>query len=163
MSTHTGSNLTGSNQTGPAQVDVRGPRFAAWVTTGVLIATLVVSTVSITAAAVILALQTVIFAIGAVRGPRQHPYGLIFANLIAPRISPVTEREPVPPLKFAQLVGFIFGVAGTAGFAIGIPLLGVIATAFALFAAFLNAAFGICLGCQLYPLVTHLRRSPSAT
>lgn len=147
----------------PAQVDVRGPRFAAWVTTAVLIATLAVSTVSTVAAAIILAAQTVIFAIGAVRGPRQHPYGLIFANFVAPRISPVTEREPVPPLKFAQLVGFIFGVAGTAGFAIGIPLLGVIATAFALFAAFLNAAFGICLGCQLYPLVSHLRRTPTTT
>ena len=41
------------------------------------------------------------------------------------------------------------------------PLLGVIATAFALFAAFLNAAFGICLGCQLDPLVTRFRRIPT--
>ena len=34
-------------------------------------------------------------------------------------------------------------------------------TGFALFAAFLNAAFGICLGCQLYPLGARLRRSTS--
>jgi hypothetical protein len=60
-------------------------------------------------------------------------------------------------LKFAQLVGFAFAVVGVAGFASGVPLLGTIATAFALFAAFLNAAFGICLGCQLYPLVARLR------
>jgi hypothetical protein len=39
--------------------------------------------------------------------------------------------------------------------------LGLTATAFALVAAFLNAAFGICLGCQLYPLVARLRRVPS--
>jgi hypothetical protein len=143
--------------TGPAQVDVRGPRFAAWVTTAVLIAVLAVSGFSTVAAAVLLALQGVVFAIGAARGPRQHPYGLIFANLVAPRLSPVTEREPVPPLKFAQLVGFVFAVVGVAGFALGVPLLGVIATAFALFAAFLNAAFGICLGCQIYPLVARLR------
>ena len=104
----------------------------------------------------------VVFAIGALRGPRQHPYGLIFAKLVAPRLSPVTEREPVPPLKFAQLVGFVFAVAGVAGFALGVPLLGVVATAFALFAAFLNAAFGICLGCQIYPLVARLRRTPNS-
>ncbi|BBY64701.1 DUF4395 domain-containing protein [Mycolicibacterium helvum] len=148
---------TRNNTTDPAQVDVRGPRFAAWVTTAVLIAVLAVSGFSQIAAAVLLALQAVVFAIGALRGPRQHPYGLIFAKLVAPRLSPVSEREPVPPLKFAQLVGLVFAVVGVAGFAFGVPLLGVIATAFALFAAFLNAAFGICLGCQLYPLVARLR------
>ena len=157
MSTSTNINTTTS--TGPAQVDVRGPRFAAWVTTAVLLAVLVVSAFSTVAAAILLAAQAVVFAIGALRGPRQHPYGLIFATFVAPRLSPATEREPVPPLKFAQLVGFIFAVVGVAGFALGVPLLGVIATAFALFAAFLNAAFGICLGCQLYPLVHRVRHT----
>jgi hypothetical protein len=144
-----------------AQVDVRGPRFAAWITTAVLLAVLVVSAVSTVGAAILLAAQAVVFAIGAARGPRRHPYGRIFATFVAPRLSPVTEREPVPPLKFAQLVGFVFAVAGTAGFALGVPLLGVIATAFALAAAFLNAAFGICLGCQIYPLAARLRRVPA--
>jgi len=159
VSTTTNTNTTTS--TGPAQVDVRGPRFAAWVTTVVLLAVLVVSAFSTVAAAILLAAQAVAFAIGALRGPRQHPYGRIFATFVAPRLSPVTEREPLPPLKFAQLVGFVFAVVGAAGFALTVPLLGVIATAFALFAAFLNAAFGICLGCQLYPLVAHLRRTPA--
>jgi hypothetical protein len=150
------------NTTPSDQVDVRGPRFAAWVTTVVIVATLLVSAVSPTAAAVLLGVQAVVFAIGAWRGPRQHPYGLIFARLVAPRLGPVTEKEPVSPLKFAQLVGFLFAVVGAVGFATGIELLGLIATAFALIAAFLNAAFGICLGCQLYPLVTRFRRNPSA-
>jgi hypothetical protein len=143
------------------QVDVRGPRFAAWVTTAVLVITLIVSSISLVAAAVILGVQAAIFAIGAVGGPRKHPYGLIFAKLVAPRLAPVTEKEPVPPLKFAQLVGFVFAVVGTAGFAAGLGTLGLIATGFALVAAFLNAAFAICLGCQLYPLVARLRRSPT--
>ncbi len=157
MSTSTNTTTT----TGPVQVDVRGPRFAAWVTTVVLLAVLVVSAFSTAAAAILLAAQALVFAIGAQRGPRQHPYGLMFATFVAPRLSPVTERDPVPPLKFAQLVGFVFAVVGVAGFALGAPLLGVIATAFALFAAFLNAAFGICLGCQLYPLVHRVRRTPA--
>lgn len=143
------------------QVDVRGPRFAAWVTTGALILTLLVSGVSTPAAALLLGPQAVVFAIGAVGGPRRHPYGRVFATLVAPRLGPVTEREPVAPLKFAQLVGFVFAVAGTVGFALGIPALGLGATALALVAAFLNAAFGICLGCQIYPLVVRLRRTPS--
>ncbi|WP_100525021.1 DUF4395 domain-containing protein [Mycobacteroides abscessus] len=156
--------MTTANTT-PAisQVDVRGPRFSAWVTTTVLIITLAVSAVSPTAAAVILGLQAVVFAIGALLGPHRAPYGTIFRTLIQPRLSPVTEREPVPPLQFAQLLGFTFAAVGTVGFATGATLLGVIATALALGAAFLNAAFGICLGCQIYPLITRLRRTqPSA-
>ncbi|RUP05841.1 MAG: DUF4395 domain-containing protein [Mycobacterium sp.] len=144
------------------QVDVRGPRFAAWVTSTVLVVTLVVSVVSYRAAAVILAAQAVVFAISAVRGPRNSPYGLLFAKLVAPRLSPVSEREPVAPLKFAQLVGLIFAFVGVFGFAAGLQLVGAVATAFALFAAFLNAAFGICLGCQMYPLVARFRRAPAA-
>lgn len=145
------------------QVDVRGPRFTAWVTTAVVIVALGVSAVSATAAAVILGLQAVVFAIGAVGGPRSHPYGRVFAAVVAPRLGPVTEKEPVAPLRFAQAVGFVFAVVGTVGFVTGLIAVGLVATAFALIAAFLNAAFGICLGCQLYPLVARLRRTTVTT
>lgn len=149
--------------TQPDLVDVRGPRFAAWVTTAVLVLALIVSAVSPLVAAVILAVQTVIFAMGAVGGPRKHPYGRIFATVVAPRVGPVQDREPTAPLKFAQLVGLIFAALGVIGFATGAVLFGVIATAAALVAAFLNAAFGICLGCQLYPLVARFRRPARPT
>ena len=155
--------MSSSNTTTqPDLVDVRGPRFAAWVTTAVLQIVLIVSAISPLAAAVLLGLQAVVFAIGALGGPRRHPYGRVFATVVAPRLGPVKEREPVPPLKFAQLVGFVFSVCGVAGFAAGAVLVGVIATAAALVAAFLNAAFGICLGCQLYPLVARFRGAPRA-
>jgi hypothetical protein len=139
------------------QVDVRGPRFAAWITTAVLVIALLVSGVSPLAAAEILGLQSVVFAIGALAGPRRHPYGQVFAKLVAPRLSPVREREPVAPLKFAQLVGLIFAAPAAIGFVNGAVLFGVVLTGAALVAAFLNAAFGICLGCQLYPLVARLK------
>ncbi|MEV3902728.1 DUF4395 domain-containing protein [Mycobacterium sp. NPDC050551] len=145
----------------PDHVDVRGPRFVAWVTTAVLVATLLTAAVDEAAAAVVLAVQAAVFAIGAVRGPRGHPYGALFSRFIAPRLGPATETEPVPPLKFAQVVGLVFAAVGVAGFALGLSPLGLTATAFALFAAFLNAAFGICLGCRLYPLAIRLRRSPA--
>ena len=148
--------------TDTSQVDVRGPRFAAWITTIVLVVALITSAFSEPAAAAILGAQAVVFATSALRGPRNSPYGVLFAKRVAPRLGPVSEREPVPPLKFAQLVGLFFAAIGVIGFAAAVPLLGVVATAFALFAAFLNAAFGICLGCQLYPFVARLRR-PSAS
>jgi hypothetical protein len=154
--------MSTNTKASPDQVDVRGPRFAAWVTTVAIVATLIEAAVSSTAAAVILGVQAVVFAIGAARGPRHHPYGLIFQRLVAPRLGPVTEKEPVPPLKFAQLVGFVFAVVGVVGFATGVQPLGLIATGFALVAAFLNAAFGICLGCQIYPLVARVRRNSRA-
>jgi hypothetical protein len=149
--------MTTTNTTAVEQVDVRGPRFTAWITTVVIVATLVAASVSNALAAVIIALQAIVFAIGALAGPRKHPYGRIFAKFIQPRLAPVTEREPVPPLKFA------FAVVAAVGFASGLGGLGLVATAFALIAAFLNAAFGICLGCMLYPLVARLRRVPSQT
>jgi uncharacterized protein YggT (Ycf19 family) len=152
---------TSTTTTQPDRVDVRGPRFAAWVTTVVLVAALILAAVNPLVAAVVMGLQAVVFAVGAVGGPRRHPYGRLFATLVAPRLGPVREREPVPPLKFAQLVGLVFAVVAAAALGAGATLVGIIATAFALVAAFLNAAFGICLGCQLYPFVARLRRTPN--
>ncbi|WP_280305251.1 DUF4395 domain-containing protein [Nocardia neocaledoniensis] len=143
----------------PQRVDVRGPRFVAWVTTGVLVLVLVAAAFSPVAAAILIGLQAVVFAIGASAGPAKHPYGRIYAAFIAPRLGPPTETEPVPPLRFAQLLGFVFAALALLGFALGSPIVGAVFAGFALFAAFLNAAFGVCLGCQIYPLVARLRRT----
>jgi hypothetical protein len=155
--------MSSQTDTSAPGVDVRGPRFTAWVTTAVLVLTIILAALSPLAAAVVLGVQAAVFAVGALRGPRHHPYGMVFQRLIAPRLGPVTEREPVAPLKFAQLVGLVFAVAGTIAFAAGSLVAGLVFAAFALFAAFLNAAFGICLGCQLYPLAARLRHTPRAT
>ncbi|MEU6828652.1 DUF4395 domain-containing protein [Nocardia beijingensis] len=143
------------------QVDVRGPRFAAWVTTGVLVVVLLAAAFSAVAAGVLIALQAVVFAVGAALGPRRHPYGRIYAAFVAPRLAPTTETEPTAPLRFAQLLGFVFAAVSLLGFALGSTVVGAVFAGFALFAAFLNAAFGLCLGCRIYPLVARLRRTPS--
>ena len=144
-------------------VDVRGPRFAAWVTSAVLVLVLILAAPSVTAAAVLLAIQAVVFAVGAVVGPRRSLYGTLYRVLEAPRLGKPSDTEPTPPLRFAQLVGFVFAAAGLIGFVAGAPVIGTIFTGFALFAAFLNAAFGICLGCQIYPLVARFRSASPAT
>jgi hypothetical protein len=137
---------------GPA-VDPRGPRFAAILTTVVL------AVVLVTQWWPLLAIQTVVFAIGAFVGLKPAPYSLVYRYLVAPRLGPTTEREDAAPLRFAQAVGFVFALVGTIGFAVGITPLGIVATAFALFAAFLNAAFNFCLGCEMFLL---LKRFSSA-
>ncbi|WP_416564592.1 DUF4395 domain-containing protein [Nocardia testacea] len=143
-----------------SRVDVRGPRFVAWVTTGVLVLILLLAAFAPIAATVLVAVQTVVFALGAWLGPRRHPYGLVYARFVAPRLGPVTETEPTAPLRFAQLLGFVFAAVSLLGFVFGATAVGALFAGFALFAAFVNAAFGICLGCKLYPLVTRLRPAP---
>jgi len=131
---------------GPA-VDPRGPRFAA------ILTTIVLAVVLVTDWWPLLAVQTVVFAIGAFVGLKQAPYSIVYRTLVAPRLGPTSEREDAAPLRFAQAVGFVFALVGTVGFALDVTPLGIVATAFALFAAFLNAAFDFCLGCEMYLLI----------
>ncbi|GAA3218839.1 DUF4395 domain-containing protein [Pseudonocardia petroleophila] len=133
------------------QLDPRGVRFAAALTTVVL------AIVLLSGSGWLLAAQTVVFALAAFAGPRFAPYPLIFRTLVAPRLNPPTEREDAAPVRFSQLVGFVFAAVGTVGYLTGLTALGVVATAFALVAAFLNAAFGFCLGCEMYGLIQRFR------
>jgi hypothetical protein len=133
------------------EIDPRGPRTVALITTVVLAAVL------ITGSGWLLAVQALVFAVGAVFGLRYSPYGVLYRTLIRPRLGPPRELEPEAPLRFAQAVGLVFAVAGVAGYAAGLTLLGVVATAAALVAAFLNGAFGFCLGCEMYLLIRRIR------
>ncbi|MBB5867007.1 hypothetical protein F4553_000386 [Allocatelliglobosispora scoriae] len=128
------------------QLDVRGPRFAATVTTVVLIAIL------LTGSGWLAAAQAVVFLAGAISA-RTMLYGVLYRKLVAPRLAKATEFEPSEPVRFAQGVGFVFAAVAAAGFLSGVPVVGFVAAAFALIAAFLNAAFGFCLGCEMYLLL----------
>lgn len=133
-------------------VDPRGPRFSAWLTTVVLAAVL------LTGSGWLLAVQAAVFAVAAVFGLRRSPYGWAFRRLIAPRLSPPRELEAEAPPRFAQAVGLAFALVGTVGFLTGATTVGLVATAMALAAAFLNAAFGFCLGCEMYLSYLRLTR-----
>ena len=128
-------------------IDARGPRFGAAITTTVLAVALV------TQNKWVLVAQGLVFLIGAVRGPQFTPYGLIYKNLVKPRLSKVGPTEDVRPPKFAQAVGFVFALVGSIGAFTGLDLVFTIATGFALAAAFLNSAFNYCLGCEMYLLI----------
>ena len=128
-------------------IDARGPRFGAAITTTVLAIALV------TQNKWVLVAQGLVFLIGALRGPQFTPYGLIYKNLVKPRLSKVGPTEDVRPPKFAQAVGFLFALVGSIGAFAGADLVFTVATGFALAAAFLNSAFNYCLGCEMYLLI----------
>ncbi|MFI8299962.1 DUF4395 domain-containing protein [Streptomyces nigra] len=131
-------------------IDVRGPRFGAAVTTVVL------AVVLVTGSAWLLAWQTLAFALGAAGGVGRSPYGVLFRRVVRPRLGPPTAFEAPEPPRFAQAVGLVFVVVGLVGYTLGPQWLGLAATGAALAAAFLNAVFGYCLGCEMYLLVRRL-------
>ena len=138
-------------------IDPRGPRFGAVVTT------IVLAVVLITGSAWLLGAQLLVFAIGALFGLRYAPYGIVYRRLIRPRLGPPARTEAEAPPRFSQAVGMVFAAGGVIGYALGAPAVGIVFTALALSAAFLNAAFDFCLGCQAYLLIQrHLRVRPSA-
>ena len=132
------------------QIDPRGPRFAATLTALLLAVALLLA--PSTATVVLLALQVVVFGIGVTAGIQSTPYAWLFKAFVRPRLGAPGELEDAAPPRFAQGVGLLFGVLALAGYAAGADLLGAVATGLALAAAFLNAAFGYCLGCELYLL-----------
>ena len=138
----------------PTEVDARGPRFAAAVTTVVL--ALVLALASTWVGRALLAGQVVVFAIGAFAGPAASPYGQLYRRLVRPRLGPPAELEDVRPLQFAQRVGLGFSLVGLVGLVVA-PVVGIVAVSFAFAAAFLNAAFGLCLGCEAYLLIRRVR------
>lgn len=143
--------MTITNSATPADskvqlIDARGPRFGAVLTTIVLAISLV------TQSAVLIALQLIVFAIGAFISPTKSPYGFIYKKFVKSRLSGDVPTEDVRPPKFAQLVGFLFALTALVGSLIGSSALFTVAVSFCLAASFLNAAFDFCLGCQIYLL-----------
>ena len=138
-------------------IDARGPRFGATLTTVVLAIALV------THSPELIALQLIIFAVGAFASPTKTPYAFIYKKFVKPGLNGEAPLEDLRPPKFAQLVGFIFTAVALAGSIIGSSGLFTAAVALCLAAAFLNAAFNFCLGCQIYLLFTRLTQRSNAT
>ena len=128
-------------------IDARGPRYSAALTT------IVLSAAIITESNLIIGFQFAVFLSAVLFGLRRSIYGFLYRNLIQPRLSgPVpSEYESAP--RFAQLIGALFAFTALIGGLTGNTAVFLIATGFALAAAFLNAAFGFCLGCQMYLLI----------
>lgn len=145
----------------PPGIDPRGPRFGAALT-AVLLAVVVLLGTS-TAAFVLLGLVAALFALGVARGAQGTVQGAVFQRWVRPRLAAPRDLEDPRPPRFAQGVGLavtLVGlVLGLTGIAVAVP----VSAAVALVAAFLNAAFGLCLGCEMYLVLQRLRPGRPAT
>lgn len=166
--------------TTPSGIDPRGPRFAATITAVLLlVATFlgligISSTGALTTSSVaqraldpgfLLAAVIALLFLWAVVAPKTAPWGVLFRRLVRPRLAPPTELEDPRPPRFAQGVGLFVVSIGLVLHLFGVPWALPVATAAAFLAAFLNAAFAFCLGCQIYLLLQRaglVGRTPSA-
>ena len=133
-------------------IDARGPRFGAVITTAVLATALATNNLWIVVA------QAIVFAIGAFKGPQFTPYAFVYKRVVKPRLKGEVPTEDVRPPQFAQSVGLLFALIAIVGLVTGVTPIFTIAVGFALAAAFLNAAFNFCLGCEIYLLLLRARR-----
>jgi Domain of unknown function (DUF4395) len=142
-------------------VDPRGPQFAAALTVLVLAAALLLAPAAPGFA--LLALQTVLFGLGATLGVARTPHAWLFKRFVRPRLAPPAHLEEAAPPQFAQAVGLAFAVTGLVAWALGWHAVAAVAVGFALAAALLNALFGFCLGCEVYLLFKRLTYRPTVT
>ena len=147
-------------------VDSRGPRFGATITSVLLLINLFLALISPAdissftvaerlsqPATVMLLVLFALFVYGAARGVQHHPYGIFFAKVVKPRLQRTAEPEDAAAPTFAQAIGALVTGVGLVLYLLGVALALPLAIAAAFVAAFLNAAFGYCLGCQMYLLL----------
>jgi hypothetical protein len=160
--------------TNPARgIDARGPRFAAGITAALLLVDVFLGLTGLATAqtaggwalssatiaeraldpAFLLLVVIALLFVWGVLSPRTAPWSVLYRTLIQPRLAPPTEFEDPRPPRFAQGVGLLVTAVGLVLHLLGVPWALPIAAAMAFIAAFLNAAFGLCLGCQLYLLL----------
>jgi hypothetical protein len=132
-------------------IDARGPRYSAGITTVVLALALITESVYV------IGFQFAVFLSAVLFGLRKSIYGFIYRNLIQPRLKSAVPSEDQRAPRFAQFIGALFAFVALLGGVTGNSAVFLIATSFALGAAFLNAAFGFCLGCQVYLILVRFR------
>lgn len=136
-------------------IDVRGPRFGAALTTVVLATAIVLQG---TIGTVLLAWQVVAFAIATLAGLRWSPYGNVFRFVKRTfDLGPPPETEPEGPPRFAQLCGLTVAGGGLIAILAGAEVVGWILAGVVLALSSLLAFTGICVGCEMYLLGQRLR------
>ncbi|MFP7760215.1 DUF4395 domain-containing protein [Marisediminicola sp. LYQ85] len=182
-----GPGSSGLGSSGPrgggGAIDARGPRFGAVITSVLLLVALFLGLTGLSGARssdggagwavatsslgdrasdpgfVVLAAIALHFAWGAIAGIQRHPWAVVFRTLVRPRLAPPVATEDPRPPTFAQGVGLAVTLAGVVLHLAGVPLALPVSAGAAFIAAFLNAAFGLCLGCMMYLGLERVRHS----
>ena len=132
----------------PATVDERAARTVA---TGVVV---LVALVLATRQAWLLAVLAYGFWARVLNGPRFSPLGQVAIRLVVPRLPGPARPVRGRPKRFAQGVGVAFSTSALLlWFAAGARTAALVVVAALGTAAFLEAAFGLCLGCKAFALL----------
>jgi hypothetical protein len=84
-------------------------------------------------------------------GPTLSPLGQLATRVIAPRLPYPAKLVDGPPKRFAQGIGATLSVAAVISyFAFDAETLAFVLVGLIVVAAFLEAAFAICLGCKIF-------------
>ncbi|WBU38908.1 DUF4395 domain-containing protein [Homoserinibacter sp. YIM 151385] len=147
----------------PAGIDPRGPRFGAAVTAVLALAVVGLATAGALVAAVsVLAVLAAAFAAGALGGVQRNPFGILYRVLVQPRLASPAEREDPRPPTFAQRLGLGITLAGILGALLAPAPASIAAGSLVFLAAFLNAVFGLCVGCRIHLIISRVRRGVTA-
>ncbi len=146
---------SGPSGPGAGRIDVRGPRVAAGLTTGLLATALVVQgRVGIA----LVAIQVGVFAVAVVRGVAHSPWAVVFrfVRRLAD-LGPPPATEDAGPPRAAQGAGLVVAGAGLVALLAGATTTGWVLVATVLALSSLLATTGLCVGCELYLLVLRAR------
>ena len=134
------------------QLDPRGPRFGAGISSILMLIVIYLSLdpASEGSALVVMGFAVVMFTFGSVLGPARHPYSYLYKYTHRKFLKAPAYLEPATPVHFAQVIGLVITGLGLVLGLLGVPFALPIAAAAAFMAAFVNAVFAYCIGCQMY-------------
>ena len=135
----------------PTPIDPRGPRFNQAVLAAGLLGGFLLDVEAV------VPVFAVVLLLGAALGPRYGPFLRLYAEVVRPRLGPPAELEDPRPPRFAAAVGVAFLAAGTVAFAAGAEGVGWALALVVAGLAGLAAVTGLCLGCEIYVLLSRRR------
>ena len=96
-------------------------------------------------------------------GPRFSPLAMLASRVVVPWLGRAPKPVPGPPKRFAQGIGAVFSTTALIlAFGFGLSTAAWAVLALLVGAAFLEAAFGICLGCKVFSLLMRIGIVPES-
>lgn len=102
------------------------------------------------------------FVARALAGPRFSPAGLFATKVVAPRLASHAKYVPGPPKRFAQAIGVLFSLSASVLWLAGAETASRVVVGLLAGAAFLEAAFALCIGCKMFALLMRVGVVPES-
>lgn len=141
-------------------IDLRATRFSALITSILLGLALVFGPLF---GLPLIAIETFVFAIGAIMGMKSQPFLALYGKYIRPRRGVDAELVDEKPHRFTASVGMLLGCTSLLAGVMSASVLYYVVTGIAFAAALVHAALGKCLGCAWYDRIAASISAPEST